>query len=399
MAFYETLMRRTRTPTNEEQVKILTHSDFPSVFFNGYNRLIDNPEFKTGVESIADLVSNMTIMLMSNSEIGDERINNKLSRKIDIDPHPYLNRKELIFYIVRNMLVHGNQIVIPVYARNGDLVKLEPINPNRVEFKTFENEYLIFIDGKAFDPNKVLHFRNNPRSDNPYEGQGLTIPLKPILENLGQANKTRKAFMTSKYQPPLVISVDANTDDFMTKDGRKKILGDYIETTAAGEPFIIPSSMMSVESVKPLTLKDIAINESVELDKKTVAAVLGVPSFVLGVGKYSQIEYNKFVNTKIMSIAKLIEQEMTSKLIRSDNMFIKFNSRSLLDYSVNDKINITKTMVSLGLMNGDEARDLMGYSPVGQTEYTMLENYIPKDKLGLQSKLKESEVENETDDV
>lgn len=393
MAFYKTLMRRTRTPTAEDQVKILTHTDFPSVFFNGYTSLIDNPEFKTGVESIASSVSNMTIMLMANSDIGDERINNQLSRKLDIDPHPYLNRKELIFYIVRNMLVYGNQIVVPVYQRNGDLIKLEPIEPNRVKFKTYENEYRILIDDVEYKPDEILHFRNNQRSNNPYIGEGLTVPLRPILENLGQANKTRKAFMTSKYQPPLVISVDAETKDFKSKDGRKKILDDYLSTTNAGEPFIIPTSMMQVESVKPLTLKDIAINESVELDKKTVAAVLGVPPFLLGVGKYSQTEYNNFINTKVMGIAKLIEQEMTRKLIRSEEMFIKFNSRSLLDYSVTDKINIARTMVSLGLMNGDEARDLMGYSPVGQTDFTMLENYIPKDKLGDQEKLKEVEDE------
>lgn len=399
MAFYKTLMNRARTPTNENQVKVLTHSDFPSVFFNGYNKLIDNPEFKTGVETIANLVSNMTVKLMANSEIGNERIHNELSRKIDIDPHPYLNRKELVFHIVKNMLVYGNQVVVPVRDRNGNLIKLEPVSNDYIEYKYVGSEYQILINEKEYSPSELLHFRYNTDPNNPYEGKGLTIPLKPILENLGQANKTRKAFMTSKYQPPLVISVDANTDDFMTKDGRKKILGDYIETTEAGEPFIIPSSMMSVESIKPLTLKDIAINESVEIDKKTVASVLGVPPFLLGVGQYSQDEYNNFVNTKIMSIAKLIEQEMTKKLIRSEEMFIEFNSRSLLDYSVKDKINIAKTMVSLGLMNGDEARDLMGYSPVGQTEYTMLENYIPKDQLGDQKKLAESEVEDEESNV
>lgn len=396
MALLKTLMRRARTPTEEEQVRFLTHSDFPSVFFNGYNRLTDNPEFRTGIEVIADLVSNMTIMLMSNSDIGDERIHNNLSRKIDIDPHPYLTRKELVFYIVRNMLVHGNQIVVPVYDRKGHLQKLEPIEPSRVGFDDVENGYLIFIDDKPYDPKEVLHFKINPKY-NPYIGESLSVPLKPILENLGQANKTRKAFMTSKYQPPLVISVAADIDDFKSKEGRRKILGDYIETTEAGEPFIIPSSMMNVETIKPLTLKDIAINESVEIDKKTVAAILGIPAFLLGVGKYNQKEYNNFVNTRIMSIAKLVEQEMTKKLIRSENMFIRFNSRSLLDYSVNDKIYLARTMVALGLMNGDEARDLLGYEPVGQKEYTMLENYIPKDKLGDQKKLKE--VDNEESDV
>lgn len=68
---------------------------------------------------------------------------------------------------------------------------------------------------------------------------------------------------------------------------------------------------MSVNSVKPLSLSDLAIKDGVELDRRSVGAIFGVPGFLLGVGSFNREEFNVFVSTVLRPLAQVIEQELT----------------------------------------------------------------------------------------
>lgn len=117
--------------------------------------------------------------------------------------------------------------------------------------------------------------------------------------------------MSDKWKPSVIISVDAMTDEFASEDGREKILKRYISDSQAGKPWVIPADMIKVDTLKPLSLQDLAITDTVKLDKQTIAGLIGVPAFFLGVGEFNKDEYNNFVDTTILPIAQVIEQELT----------------------------------------------------------------------------------------
>ena len=81
----------------------------------GYTLLAKNDVVRRCVHKIADLVSNMTIYLMSNGEHGDVRIKNELSRVLDINPNELMTRKTFIYAIVDDMITYGNALVYPKY--------------------------------------------------------------------------------------------------------------------------------------------------------------------------------------------------------------------------------------------------------------------------------------------
>lgn len=359
---------------------------------SGYTKLSDNPEIQTACLRIAELIGSMTIYLMENGPDGDRRIVNELSRKIDIEPCDNMTRSHWMTANVMNMLLYGkgNGICVP-HTYEGILQNLEPISAHRVVLQPLANsyrEYRVLIDGVARDPNNLMHFVYNPDPHYLWMGRGVTVTLKDIANNLKQAQKTENAFMSSEWKPSIIVKVDALSDEFATPEGRQKLLDSYVKPSETGEPWLIPAEQFEVEQVKPLTLADLAIKDTVELDKRTVAAVIGVPAFLLGVGEFNRDEWNNFVQTKVRAIALNIQQEMTRCLIVSPKWYIFLNYWSLMDYDLKATSDILLAGSDRGFVNGDEWRDRMHLPPAGLKEYKVLENYIPYDKSGDQEKLK-----------
>ena len=361
-----------------------------------YTSLDQCPEIMTACRRIAELIGSMTIHLMQNTKVGDVRIVNELSRKIDIEPMPNMTRSKWMEAIVMNMLLYGkgNSIVIP-HTWDGLIRSLEPISASRVEFMPAANsyrDYKVLIDGQPKNPENLLHFVFNPDKYYLWKGRGVDFSLKMLAQNLKQAAETEKGFMESKWKPSVIVKVDAMIDEFSTPEGRQKILDDYVKSAEVGQPWLIPGEQFQVEQIRPLSLADLAIVDTIELDKRTVASILGVPPFVLGVGDYNQKQWNNFIQTVIRPICVAIAQEMTKKLILNERWYLRFNTYSLLDWDVTSISQVFGVLYDRGIVTGNEVRDRLGLDPRDDLDQLLvLENYIPIDKAADQLKLMQEE--------
>lgn len=363
---------------------------FRDLSCQGYTSLADSPEVSTAVNTIARLIGAMTIHEMENTPRGDVRIRNRISELVDIEPNRYMTRSNFIQWVVRTMLLQGrgNAVVFPRTER-GELRELIPIPAAYAAFVPAGLwDYRIMINGMEFRPDDLLHFAANPGSFYPWLGTGYTVTLIDVANNLKQASHTEKGFMSSKWKPSIIVKVDAIDEELSKPEGRQKILDSYVRSGEAGEPWLIPAEQFDVKEIRPLTLSDLALADFVKLDKQTVATILGVPPFVLGVGEFKRDEWNNFISTTIMPIAQIIEQELTRKLLPQGDRFFRFNARSLHNYSMDEMVKAGAEMVDRMAMRRNEWRDWMGLEPdPDMDELLALENYIPADRLGDQKKL------------
>lgn len=382
---------KTRAEPKSKTISYLCSQEaFETLTCQGYTSLDHNPEIVTAVNKIAKLVGSMTIHLMQNTDSGDIRIRNELSRKIDINPNENMTRSSFIQWIIQTMYLYGdgNAVVYPQFRR-GFLRDLKPVPAAMVSYIPDGIwDYTVSINGKEYNPDQVLHFILNPGNYYPWRGQGLQVALMDVANNLKQAAATEKGFMRSKWKPSIIVKVDALTDEFSSPEGRSRLLDDYINTSEVGEPWMIPAEQFQVEQIKPLSLSDLALADMVQLDKKTVASILGVPPFLLGVGDFHREEWNNFVSSTIMPLAKMIEQELTKKLLYSPDLYFRFNSRSLYNYELRDLASIADDQYIRGIMSRDEVRDWIGLPPASdEEELIILENFIPVGMIGDQKKL------------
>lgn len=366
---------------------VVTGAAFETLCATDYRPMGACPEVQACVNVYADMIASMTVHLMRNTDAGDVRVRNGLSRVIDITPNRFQTHQAFFSTVVRGLMLHGNQVTLPVY-RGGLLEALIPLPPSQVSFAPDADGYRILWQGEALRPDEALHFVLNPDPDEPWRGLGYSVGLRDAVRALRQTNATKDALMRAPV-PPLIVRVDGLNEKLQSEEGREKLARQYVDQTGSGRPWFIPAEAFEVTSVKPLTLNDLAIRTSLELDKRTVAAIMGVPPYTVGIGEFHREEHNNFVATRLMVIAQIIQQEMTRKLLWADDLYWRFNNRSLLNYDIDKLVSAGAEMVDRMALRRNEWRDWIGLPPDGQMdELLALENYLPVNRLGDQKKLK-----------
>lgn len=386
-------VRSEQTPAQMQQklVQLMEVINSEGITCGGYHSLDQDPTIVTACKAFAGLIGLVSWHLMNDTDNGDFRIKNELSRKIDINPNKYMTRQTFFEAIAMNLLLYGdgNAVVRP-HTENGYLRDLEIIPASRFSFMPDVSGYgyKILIDGVPYDPADLIHFVINPDKNYPWKGTSFRIAIKDVAENLHQAAKTERAFNNCKWKPPVIVKVDGISEEFQSADGRREMAKDYIETQEDGAPWIIPAQQMEIQSVKPLTLQDLAIADTVTLNKKAAAAIVGVPPFVVGIGEFNAAAWNNFIVSNVRKVVEAIQQTLTKSLILSENWYIKGNLWQLLDWDLSTITNVFTAFADRGFVSGNEARARINLEPrEGLNELKVLENYIPAEKSGDQKKL------------
>lgn len=382
-------------PAQQKRSVMMCNADMWTVLCgDGYRPLLSCPEVQMCINVYADAIANMTIHLMQNTGTGDKRIKDQLSRRLDIAPNRLMTHQTYMSNIVRVLMGkgEGNMVVVPTYNADGMLEELIPVPPSRLTIIDDPTDgYYVRVGHREFEPEEVLHFVINPDEERPWVGTGFRAQLRDVVKSIRQAGATKNALLENPA-PSVIVKVDGYNQELQTPEGRDKLADQYLTTSKAGKPLVLQADSFEVQQVKPLTINDLAIKENLELDKRSVAAIMGVPAFLVGVGEFRAEEYDWFISTRVMAIAREIEQEMTRKLLYAPDRYLRLNNRSLLNYNLQRVVEMSCKLLEHLVVSRNEVRDWIGMTPREDMEELLaLENYIPVAQLGQQKKLKGGE--------
>ena len=395
-------VRRSAEGTQSTLISLANPDAWKIICGDGYKPITQCPEVQICITIYAELIASMTLRLMRNTDRGDIREKNQLSRLLDISPNRYMTHMTFFQTVVRTLMEYGNQVTFPRYKGEW-LEELVPLKPMEVSLMPDGlDDYYIMYRGRKISPDEVLHFKLNPDPNQPWRGEGFTVCLRDVVKSLRQANATRQAIQESPA-PSIIVKVDGLSEEFRSRAGRDALAEQFIDADRKGQPWFIPAEAFSVEQVKPLNLTDLAIKDSLELDKRAVAAIFGIPPFLVGIGDFKLDEFQHFITTRLMAVARIIEQEMTRGIIWSPDLYLSFNPRSLYNYSLSELVNVGAQLIDRMAMRRNELRDWLSLPPDAEMdELLALENYLPANRLGDQKKLtgggEDDEQEPEPDD-
>lgn len=359
----------------------------------GYTRLADHPDVTACISRITGPVSAATIYQMENTESGDKRVRDELSRMVDIDPCPGLGTRTLLIdWILTTMLTDGDGeafCLIDYGSAPWDPWRLRPMPGASVSpvGDAAVGDYRVLWQGRNFSPWEVLHFRMHADPARPFRGRGIRVQAERLAQSLANTEALKNTLSRPDYKPPLAVMVNSDAD-LSSDTKREKFRQRYLDDARDGKPWILPGDLVKIEQIRPLSLADLAVKDTMELDKRSLCGIFGIPTFLLGLGMFSLQEYNLFVNSVLIPLVSGIEQELTAKLLsdRTDRYF-RFSRRRLYNYDLAQLINIDCAMADRGYLTGDEVREDADRDPAGLTDFKVLENYIPYDMSGNQKKL------------
>ena len=303
-------------------------------------------------------------------------------------PNPAMSLDTLLQYVSNSLHCDGNAYWRKVRAgdpERGNVIQLWPIAPSRIAPYTASGstDYITAYDytsgsgrKERLSPGNVVHFRYGLDDDDHRLGAAPLTRLLAEISSDNQATRYADRLLANLAINGLSLEFDKEAPPInqATADEMKaRVMAAYGGDNVGSVAVIAPGGKLTALGFSP---EQMAMDTLHRVPEERIAAVLGVPAIVAGLGAgleratYSNVREARemFTEQKLLPLWAAIAATITQAFrddFDLDGVIVAFDTSSVRALGEDQDALATrlKTLVEAGILDENEARAELGYAP------------------------------------
>ncbi len=329
----------------------------------------------TAIKTLSETISKLPISVYKNGSKGKTKLyNHYLYDIIHYNPNNYLTSQSFFQTLELHRNHKGNSFALINRNKNtGRVNNLEIISPSKIVNYDIINGELYYKyqnnnnETITIHSNDILHFKQ--MSNNGIWGLNPIEALRLNLSTTAKGLKTIDSFYENNANTSKAIkSTVSGANQKAMLEAINNFRNEYSGAVNAGKILPLPPNT-ELQDVT-MNFVDAAFISTIKFNADQIAAIYGVPSYLLGnfesskFNNVEQLNLNFKINT-ISAILRMYRQELEFKLLTKDErksgISIEFNANAMVETDYRTRTDGYKTLQGVGAITPNDIAKLEGY--------------------------------------
>ena len=358
-----------KEPQNLSSYKILNGND--AIFTNLSRNAYDSKVVRTAIDRIATHSAKLTPKHIQRD------INHPIKGAVNFilqnKPNPIMSTYDFIYKVVSQLYTYNNAFVFIDKDKQGNIIAFYPIlsYEDKLLQDSNNNVYLrfTFINGKKYTLpyEEIIHLRRFYNEDD-YWGSSNKVLRTDIETAHTSSEGIKNAIKTTNSLKGILNFTNAMLKADDIKKARDQFVKDFIaEGNRSGIGALDTKASYQSIDMKPVTLTDTQLARV----NQNIYDYFGISEAII-TNSYTAEQWNAFFEGVIEPLSIQLSEAFTyaifsERAIREGHKII-FTTHRLQYASLDQKINLIKTISAYGMIKKDEARELLDMPPLGGEE-------------------------------
>jgi len=282
---------------------------------------------------------------------------NKLNKLLNFQPNPYIDVNQFRSNIVTDLLIQGDAFIYwdGAYLYNLPAQEVEIV----ADTVTYISHYN--FGNTKFQPNEIIHIKE-PNASSMYRGASRLDSVSANISLLDQMTNFQSNFLKNGTVSNIVLKTENVLSPKIKERIRLEWARRYSATRGGKLPLILDGNF-EIKTIGSQTLKELDFETSISTNQDAILLALGVPKVLLTSGNNSNINPNTrlFYTSTVLPI-------VNRTIIALERYFgydLKANTEDIL--ALRDELaqisGYYSTLVGMGILSRDEAREALRYEP------------------------------------